>query len=497
MATQALRHALTILLAAVLTRLLSKEQLGTFRQLDLVLGFLMGILGLKIGQTLYYYLPSTRLRQRRPLVVQSLLLSLVCSALMGAVMYASATPVARILHNDSLALLLRIYSLYPLVMTVTDVVPSFLVSLDRALAGGSYTVGASLVRLLSVVVLTLMGYSLITAVWSMVVAGMFFVLLGALIMLRMSPGRGLPLDVPLLRSQVAYAAPLLATTVMAVLNMQYDKALISIFFDPQVYAVYSCGAMELPLVDIVTFSFTAAAMPILVQLYARGEKTQALRVWHEATRKSALVMMPSFVLLLVVAQDLIILLFGPSYARAAPPFAVYLGLLPLRVAIYGAVIRAAGQTRPIAIGAAIGLITNVLISTLLVWLGRGALLSYLGPSIGTIIAQFAASCYMLEVIRRINDVHWADVMPWRQLWALFLASLMAGAGVFVVPMGALPLVVRLAARTALFAALLALIIWKGNLLQPEEKQLLRSLAVRRLRRTELMSTAASDQERQP
>jgi O-antigen/teichoic acid export membrane protein len=470
-------QAVTILCGVVLVRLVSKGFVGTYRQATLVMTFLTGLLGLNLPASLFFFIPRLGGDQRRLFMTQTLALSVLMAAATASAMLFGAAYIGRLFDNPDLPPLLRIFSLYPLAHLVLNLVPAFMISLDRPVRAGLYTLSGDGIRAAVVLGMAWLGYPLHAILWGLVLLTLSLAAVSAADTYRLTSGRFFRFDRKLLASQLGYVVPIFAATVVGVVNRRFDGLLISSFFDPEKYAVYSCGAFELPVIGIVTTSVFSAIMPDLVVLWDGGRKGEVLGLFHTAVRKCSLVIYPCFALALVCAVDLIVLLYGGAYREAAWPFIVYLFALPVRVAVYGSVIRAAGRTRPIAVGAVIAVVTNVLISLALVLLGRalygaGSRLSFLGPSIGTILALVASCAYLIWQIRRATQAPIRSVMPWKELGGIMAVCLLSAGAVALLPLGPLPLLARLLVRGAAFAAVLLGVSLATGILQQDEKDML-------------------------
>ena len=111
----------------------------------------------------------------------------------------------------------------------------------------------------------------------------------------------------------------------------------------EVLAVYTVGAVELPLVSSLAYSVTNTLVPTLTLTHVKGDRDGFLRYWHGSVEKIATIMMPVFFYFLILAEPAMRLLFSAEFAAAAVPFRVYLFLLPLRLCSYG--VGAAGPGR--------------------------------------------------------------------------------------------------------------------------------------------------------
>ena len=474
MFSRGLTQATTIILGVVLVRLVSKEVFGTYRQGLLVYHLVVGLLSLNLDLSLYYFVPKFGAGRRGTLLLQTSMASLVLSAAMAVFMLVAAEPIARMFGNPALPPLIRILSLYPFVERLIILVPAFMISLDRPLRAGLYTLAASGGRIAVVVAVFALSDSLPAVMLSMVLVTAVVAAVGWADMARLAPRETWALDRSLILEQLSYCWPLWASAVVTVVNLELGKFIISVFFAPADYAVYSCGAVDLPVVTLVTMSVSAAIMPNLVTLVSQDNTRQALRIWQEATRKCSLVILPCFAFCLVVSQDLIVFVYGQAYALAAAPFAIYLLRLPVRVAVYGSLLRAVGRTAPVAIGAVVALVVNVPLSLGLTYLGGGGHLSFIGPSIGSVCASFAAMFYLQLNLRRVLDVPFSRLMRWKELGSTLLLSVVCGAIVFLAALALpdMPLAIKLALQGAAFAGLVILIMLRTGMLHDDERELL-------------------------
>jgi O-antigen/teichoic acid export membrane protein len=472
--------------AVVLVRLLTKEQFGSYRQVMLVALFLSGLLGTQLPLSLYYFVPKLGSERRRALLTQTLLLAVVAGGAAVAVMFFGSGPIARQFDNPSLASLLSVFCLFPAVQILLAIIPDFMISAERAGRGCVYILLREGVRAGAVVTAAVLGVAMSSLLLALLIGMGALAAVGVADMFRLSPGRRTRLDFDLVRQQLVYLLPMAAASVVGLTNKFFGQFLISSFFETEEFAVYAAGAVRVPVYMVVTSSVFAAVMPNLVKLWDEGAKDQMLRLWREAVRKCALLTFPVFVALMVCAQDLILLMYGEAYRQAAWPFMVYLVMLPIQVAVYGSFLRAVGRTRPIAVSATIALITNVVFSlTILLaarqWLGEKALLAFLAPAIGTVLAIACSSLYTIRQAAKAAQRRFVEIMPWGDLARLLGLAGAAGVGVYFVPLQALPLAARVVVRAASCILLFILLALATRSFRPDELRML-TWPLRRVRR---------------
>jgi O-antigen/teichoic acid export membrane protein len=211
-----------------------------------------------------------------------------------------------------------------------------------------------------------------------------------------------------LKELFAFGLPLSLSAIVGKLNVQLDKYLIITIAAAEVFAIYTVGATQIPLVPGIAYSVTTALVPTMVLAHGRGDNSGFVKLWHGAMTKVSLAMMPVFAGLFVLAEPLVRILFSAEYTEAAVPFRVYLFLLPLRLCAYGAVVRALGKTKPVLIAAVAGLTANAALNYPMY-----ALLGLAGPAVASILAQLVSIVILLYVIRHQLSIGWKQVFPYR------------------------------------------------------------------------------------
>ena len=124
------------------------------------------------------------------------------------------------------------------------------------------------------------------------------------------------------------------------------------------FAIYVAGAVELPLIGVITGAMNAVVLPELAKYYKAGQLNQIRRLWQAAMNKSILILAPAMFIVLLFATELMVLLFSARYADAATPFRIYALSLPVRAAVYGSVLMATNKTMWVTGSAVFGLLLN-------------------------------------------------------------------------------------------------------------------------------------------
>jgi O-antigen/teichoic acid export membrane protein len=342
-----------------------------------------------------------------------------------------------------------------------------------------YTLVLNVSQVAVTVILFALRFDLVWVIWGTVLCSTAVATVAWAHMYRLSKGGPARLDRKLILEQLHYCWPLWITVVIGTIIGQFDQVLISRFFNTTVYATYSLGAFELPVIGLITTNLAVAIMPNLVVLADQGRKLDALGLWQEAARKCSLIIFPCFVFFLAVAPDFMSLYSGPQYAMdpwphtmTAWPFMFYLLVLPTRIVIFGSLFRALGKTRPYAVSALLGLIADVVIGTTLTLAGQGGFLSFLGPAIAVVCSSAVMLTYSLLKMGQIMDLPVRKLLRWKELGRTMLLCVVCGGLILALPLSFLPLLVKLIVQGAVFALAIIAIFFGTKTLQPDEKDLL-------------------------
>lgn len=447
---QALTAVVGLVSAAALTRLLSRLDFATYRQTMLAYSFAVPFVVLGLDRALFYFLPRED-RHPRKVLVENLLLLFGAGLILSLFIVLGGNEVlARRFSNPGLAAGLLLFAPYPLFMLPALGMNGCLMARDRTGQIAAFNVVSRLFMLLCIVVPCLLWATPTTAIVG-TVAGAAVTSLVALHLMFAASGAGdwRPTWSGLGR-QIAFSVPLGLASLTGTVSQSLDQVMVSALCAPEAFAVYSVGAIEIPLIGMVTGSMTSVLLVDYARLHQQGRVHEIVELIHRAMTKSAMVLLPAMALLLCVAPELMRFLFGAEYEGAAGPFRAYLLLLPIRVITFGAVLQAAGRSRDVLIGAIVTLVSNAALSWPLI-----KVFGPLGAACSSIISVwFFAVPYLAWSIRRELGCSLRRLFPWRELGAMMAVSALSGVPVLFVKglLGSFPDIVVLVVAGVCFAA---------------------------------------------
>jgi O-antigen/teichoic acid export membrane protein len=465
----------TFAIGPLLARLLTLEELGTYRTFFLLYATCFGLAQLGIAESLYYFVP--RAPQLASRYGANAAASLIASGLgcLG-LLWAARGRIADHFGNPDLPGHLLWLGLFLTLMLVTTVFEILMVSRKRHMNAALTYALSDVTRTAFFIVPALMFVSL-RAVFIGAVAFAAVRLAIMLLVLRREVGQLTP-DLALWRTQLGYSLPFALAVSVEVILITYHQYVVGGRFDTATFAIYSTACMSIPLVDLIMTSTTSVMMVKMAE--ESSDRHLALALFHETVSRLAFLLLPLGVGLSVLASPFIVTLFTTKLAAGIPIFSVWaLTVIPAAIAV-DAMLRVYAQTRFLLV---MNLVRLGLVAALIGWfLGAFGLV---GAVLITLIATVAAKGLAIVRIASLLQVSVRDVLPWAALGRITLRALVAGVPAWAVAqaVGSIP-PLALVAGAAVYGTTYLVLSYARGVAEPAAIRLpilqrLRSLARRR------------------
>jgi O-antigen/teichoic acid export membrane protein len=210
-----------------------------------------------------------------------------------------------------------------------------------------------------------------------------------------------------LAHQLSYAAPLFMASLLTVSARNLDKFIVASTLSTEEFALYSRGAIEIPMMLVVSHTVSVLLLPRFVKWHRSGEHHSIVRLWHRTLRRTLLLVAPIFSFFFITAGPLMTLLYSAQYLRSAEVFQVYLLISLVQITAYDAILQSFGKTREVFRGS----LMNAVIT-----LGLGILFmrifGFRGPAWAFLVGMLTTTAYYLRHIKRVLDMTFRELMPW-------------------------------------------------------------------------------------
>jgi len=466
-ATDLSRFVIKTLIGMVLARILSQGDYGTYRQLFLVYTTISTLMLLGIPQSLLYFLPrADSEKQKQALISRTINLVSILSLAFALFMLLTAGLIARLMNNPALARLLPYFAIYPVFMFVCQAFNAAMLGLQKPLNVVRFTIFTIITDASTLVVAILIAPTLPNITFALLLsAGMQW--LYATISLRKGWNEGFTHILPD-KHQLAYSLPLGLSSIVGMLTIQLDKLIISSFFQPEQFAIFAVGAMELPFVGILTNSVNSIILPALS---SNADSSHGSAIYRASMRKNALLIFPMVGFCFIFATEIITLLYTDTYSQSASYFRIYLFTMLLRIGSYGIIFQAFNKTKTVLYNSLIVLALNIVLNLVLL-----QLLGMQGPAISTVLVTYLGVVMYLYLIPRQIGISLKALIPAGAILKTLLATVSAGLGTYLLTMGMTGNILRLASGSIIFSVLYLIIGSAVGAILPYDFQILKNAA---------------------
>jgi len=445
-------HALTSLVgvvsAAVLARVFSQTDYASYRQTMLAYTFAVPFVMLGFDRALYFFLPGEKERTRGILIENISWLFCAGGVLSIFLLCGGSGFLATRFHNPDLESLLLLLVPYPLLMLPASSLSACLMAQERTEYVAGFNVVSRVLIFLAVTVPCLFWATpRVAIVGTLLGAGVTTAFALTLMFRACNTGDWRPTWLGI-RKQVEFSLPLGLATLVGAVAQNIGQVIVSSQCAPDVFAVFVNGAMEIPLIGIITGSVTSVVMVDYVRFHRENRTDDIVKLIHSAMTKCGVLLLPVMMFFLCMAPETMRLIYGDRYEASATPFRLFLLMLPLRTVTFGAILQATGNSRHVLIYSVLFLVTN----TVLTLLGVRYLGALLSP-VGSVLADLLTLMYPIYIIRRTLNRGYYTLFPWYNLVKLTLASVAGIPALIAVKVvsGAWPCFFTLAATLLLYA----------------------------------------------
>jgi len=401
------KYAVGFITPMVLVRMLDRADYGTYQQLALIGALGIAILVLGLPNSVYYFHDRKNLARDKVLTLQTSAILLASGVVTAMCLLVARPLIVQVMGNPAMSAPMPWYVLALGMLIATEHFVQFMIARDRYKVAVLVEVAETIVRVLILVLPLLAGFGLM---------GLVTALFGYALLRFI--GRTLWLVVPLgglrkpegerwfIREQLEYAVPLGLMSLVGLIGGYLDRGIVATRFSPSDYAIYSVGALEIPLDAIFQASVATvlrASMPALIR---DGRHDEVIRLLREGVRKLSLIVLPCFVFLLGFSYEFITVLFTPQYAKSVAVFRIYLFLMPLNMFILSPVPPAYGRTRiNFQVVAAVTVVHVILSFVLLHWIG------FYGPAMSAVSTAYLLSAFYFVFACRLTGGSVSSLLP--------------------------------------------------------------------------------------
>jgi O-antigen/teichoic acid export membrane protein len=309
----------------LLVRLLSQDDYGIYKELFQMVATLMNMLNLQVASSAYYFLPRlSRETEKKQTILNILLFYVLLGILVSLLFVEYPKWETLIFHDDELLPYIPLIGVTFCLWIISSNLEWIPLALGDTKLSAFYMVISQFTKSGLLIVSALVFRSVGAVVWASIIQGVLQVLLLGYYLYKRFGGFSNPFNWQLLKKQLRNSIPYGAGDIVQALQYDMHIYFVAHYFSPSIFAVYTIGCFQLPLLLLVESSVNQVLTPALLDLEAKGDRRSMVNVWIESMRKMALTAIPFVVLMFVIRQDLITTLFTENYRDAIPLFGIHI-----------------------------------------------------------------------------------------------------------------------------------------------------------------------------
>jgi O-antigen/teichoic acid export membrane protein len=462
----ALTTAISLATAMILSRVLSKGEYATYRQTLLAFTFVMPFMSLGLTNSVYYFLPTERERPRG-LVSDNVVLLLAMGTLFALFVACGGNQLlAQRFNNPDIVRTLLFLIPYPVAVLPAQLLAAVLVTRERVALLSAFNVIKHALLGLGIVLPVLFWSNADAPLIGNVVVTAITGLAAVWLILRLA-GAGGPRrpQWDSMRTMVRFGFPLGLASMLGTASLQLGQVIVSAMCTPEHFAVYVNGAVEIPLIGIVTGSMSTVLLADMRRMVAAGDEPAALSLFRRAAERGAMLLLPTMCFLMVAAEPFVTLMFSTRYIQSVLPFRLYLLVLPARIVFWSPILVASGLNRVVLLRSFGHLVFNALLGLVLV-----PKIGYLGAIVSTLsVTYFWSTMLSMRVVAHRFRVSAFSILPLRSLAWFMLRLLVPTVATGITQhllLGFNPLV-QIVCDMIVFGAIFVMVcpeLWRANVL---------------------------------
>jgi len=469
---RAFSFLLSLLIPLTLTRLLLKEDYGSYQQLVMIYTIVQAILLFGMPQSLLYYFPRKE-ESEHPLLIRQTWLILLSSALFViTIFWAGSELMKTSLPDHHLQSFIFLLGIYTGIMLLVMPIQNLLILENKESLAMKSMIGFTIIDIIVLPIAawynpTTLGmiHGIIGTAISKLVIVLYYIYQNYL-------NKSIT-GIPYYRDQLVYGIPVGLTAMIYVLNVNIDKYMVGMFFSSSVFAVYYLGSLWAPIFGWVTQSASQVVTPRMSKAHKNGNLVEIQLLYKKSIENLSIIFLPATLLLALIAEPLIVTLFTENYKGAVPIFTIYLILLPTYALNLSWIIMASGQTRFLLRLAITTSIINVILSYFLLTTLEGDN-RLLGIPFATVTVTWISTIIIMYKSITTIQTKLSEAYPWKKMMNIAMISIISGAPVAGLLFLELPDIILLFGSVIIYSLVFLMFGFKFNILEESEINLLKS-----------------------
>ena len=413
--------AIGIISPMILSRYFSKGDYGTYKQVMYVYNTLLIVFTLGLPKAYSYFIPRVSLPESKDVIRKISRLFAILGLFLSLLLFCGASAIADLLHNPDLELAIKWFSPTPLLLLPVMGIEGILASYKKAKHIALFTLCMRVFTLLFTIlpVITFNG-TYIHSIIGFDIASLLTCIFSYY--LKYLPTRGIELQ----RATVSYkeifafSLPLLSASLWIMLFQSTNQFFISRYYGNEVFAEFSNGFMEFPIIPMVVNSVATILAPLFAGMAVKN-KMSIGDIWNSALNKTIKIIYPVTIYCILFSNIVMTCFYGKMYSTSGLFFSIkniegFFSVIP-----FYPILMALGKTKEYSRVHMVIAFLLLPLEFFIVKLGLPVYtigLAYVLCSLGKVILQFA-------VVGRSVEMPASVLIPYKAMIKVALVSVFA------------------------------------------------------------------------
>jgi O-antigen/teichoic acid export membrane protein len=420
---RAFSFLLSLIIPLALTRLLVKDDYGSYQQLVMIYAIVQAILLFGMPQSLLYYFPRKDV-SARPLLIKQTWSILIISGLAAFVLFALTSQAMESISPDHhLQPFIFLLGIYIGIMLSVMPLQNLLILEDKETTAMWSMIGFTLIDIIVLPIAAWHNPTTLGMVHGIILTSIIKFII-VMIYIYKNYLSKIETRESYYREQLAYGIPVGLTAMIYVININIDKYMVGLFFSSSVFAAYYLGSLWAPMFGWITQSASQVVTPRMSKAHKDNNLLEIQQMYANSVEKLAFIFLPAMFLLALIAKPLILTLFTNNYEDTVPIFSIYLLLLPTYALNLGWILMASGQTKFL-------LRLAILMSTINIILSYSFLTTLegdnrlLGIPFATVIVTWLSTIIIMYQSLRTLKSSLSETYHWKKMMIITIVSVIS------------------------------------------------------------------------
>lgn len=397
---------INMIIVMLLSRFRSVEEYGTYSQMLMVSSIVVTFFASGFAQCINYFLAGESNTINKSNFIKTYYGIIGICGLIGGIVSVLLIPIlTSYFGNEKLKDYWFFLLIYPVSKIVNDGVDRFFILYKKTNQLMLYKIRYGVTTLITVLAAIVLKWEFRSYLLVLVLTELLFGILVYWFVYKITGIIPFGFNAVTAKNIMSFAIPMALASLVSVINKELDKLVVGGLTDTATLAVFTNAAKELP-ITVFSASIVTVVMPHVVRQMQNGETREAISIWKESIKLTAMIMCFFCVSLLVFAPQVISVLYSDKYLSGVNVFRIYLLTELFRLTYYGMILNAEKKTQLILYSSIGSMIVNLILDIILY-----RLIGIEGPAWATVASVVAMNMFQLIYTKNHIDVSFFDIYP--------------------------------------------------------------------------------------